>query len=163
MKDNSVIEDSVRRGRAAGAFLRPILLAGLLLAGSRDASAQTISLGKSLLSGTSLTNPTSLQFGPDNRLYVAQQDGTIQIYTVTRSGANAYVVSATQTITSVRDIPNHNDDGTLNAAVTGRQVTGLLVTGTAANPVIYVASSDPRIGAGSDGTDSNLDTNSGRL
>ena len=45
-------------------------------------------------------------------------------------------------------MPNHNDDGTLNPSVTARLVTGLLVTGTAANPVIYVASSDPRIGGG---------------
>jgi glucose/arabinose dehydrogenase len=127
------------------------------------ASAQTISFGKSVLSGTALGNPTSLQFGPDNRLYVTQQNGTILIYTVTRSAPNSYVVSATETITMVRDMPNRNDDGTLNASITGREVTGILVVGTAANPVIYVASSDPRIGAGSTGSDSNLDTNSGIL
>ncbi|MBA3483921.1 MAG: hypothetical protein H0T51_19115, partial [Pirellulales bacterium] len=37
----------------------------------------------------------------------------------------------------------------------------ILVTGTAANPVLYVNSSDPRIGGGSSGADLNLDTNSG--
>ena len=125
--------------------------------------AQAISFGKSVLQGTGLTNPTALQFGPDGRLYVAQQNGTILIYNVTRNGPNAYVVLATQTITSIRDIPNRNDNGALNASVTGREVTGILVVGTAANPVIYVASSDPRIGAGGAGTDSNLDTNSGIL
>ena len=44
--------------------------------------------------------------------------------------------------------------------MTGRQVTGILVTGTAANPVLYVTSSDPRIAVGGD---SGLDTNSGIL
>src|SRR5262249_40133683 len=65
-----------------------------------------------------------------------------------------------ETINLIHNIPNHNDDGSLNMSVTDRQVTGILVTGTAANPVLYVTSSDPRI---SGGTDSGLDTNSGIL
>ncbi|HEV8198930.1 MAG TPA: malectin domain-containing carbohydrate-binding protein [Candidatus Polarisedimenticolia bacterium] len=142
----------------AGAVL---FVAAVLLAA--PAAAQTISFGKSTLQGTALTSPTSLQFGPDGRLYVTQQNGTILIYTITRNAPNSYVVSATQTITSIRDIPNHDDNGPLNGSITGREVTGILVVGTAANPVIYVASSDPRIGAGGSGTDSNLDTNSGIL
>jgi len=40
-------------------------------------------------------------------------------------------------------------------------VTGLTVEGTESAPVIYVTSSDPRIGAGGSHTDSGLDTNSG--
>ena len=40
-------------------------------------------------------------------------------------------------------------------------LTGMVVAGTAQNPVIYVASGDPRIGGGSNGNDKNLDTNSG--
>jgi glucose/arabinose dehydrogenase len=158
-----------RGGRAIAtrpAFLRLVaaafpLAAILALAAAQPASAQTISFGKSLLAGATLTNPTSLQFGPDGRLYVTQQNGTILIYSVTRTAPDFYVVSATETITLVRDLPNRNDDGTPNSSVTGREVTGILVVGTAANPVIYVASSDPRIGAGASGTDSNLDTNSG--
>ena len=39
-------------------------------------------------------------------------------------------------------------------------VTGILVAGTANNPEIYVASGDPRFGAGPSGNDTNLDTNS---
>jgi hypothetical protein len=152
--------------RAAAVF-RAALALGATLATAAVATpirAQTISFGKSTLQGTALTSPTSLQFGPDGRLYVTQQNGTILIYSVTRNGPNSYVVSATETITSVRDIPNRNDTtGAINASVTGREVTGILVVGTAGNPVIYVASSDPRIGAGSSGTDSNLDTNSGIL
>ena len=42
-----------------------------------------------------------------------------------------------------------------------RQVTGVVVTGTATNPVVYVSSSDRRRGAGGGGGDVNLDTNSG--
>ena len=60
-------------------------------------------------------------------------------------------------IDAIQQIQNHNDDGSLSN-VSNRQVTGILVTGTAANPVLYVSSSDPRI---SFNGDVNLDTNSG--
>lgn len=125
--------------------------------------SHTISFGKSTLSGTSSSSPTTLQFGPDGRLYVGQQNGQIKIYTIEKIGENNYAVAATETITVIQSIPNHNDDGSLNANVTDRLVTGLLVVGTAANPVIYVASSDPRIGGEGLGGDLNLDTNSGIL
>jgi len=124
-------------------------------------SAVPISFGKSALVGASSALPTSLQFGPDGRLYVAEQDGLIKIYTVVRNGANNYQVTATETLTQIQQIPNHDDNGVLNSSVNTRLVTGLLVAGTAANPIIYVSSSDPRIGAGPAGTDLNLDTNSG--
>jgi hypothetical protein len=42
-------------------------------------------------------------------------------------------------------------------------VTGIAVSGSAGAPVIYIASSDPRIGGGESGGDTNLDTNSGVL
>jgi glucose/arabinose dehydrogenase len=126
------------------------------------ATQTSINFGKSTLSGTTgLAQPSSLQFGPDGRLYVAQQNGLIRAYTIVRNSANSYTVSATENITLVQQIPNHDDDGTLDTNVTTRLVTGLLVTGTAQNPVLYVSSSDPRIGGGSSGTDTNLDTNSG--
>jgi hypothetical protein len=121
------------------------------------------SFGRTALSGAGVTAPTSLQFGPDGRLYVAQFDGTIKALTVARPGAGQYSVTAAETIGLVRAMPNRNDDGTPNASVTGRLVTGLLVTGTAQSPVVYAVSSDPRIGAGTEGTDLNLDTNSGVL
>jgi len=63
-------------------------------------------------------------------------------------------------LTSPDSITNHNDDGTVNNAVDGRLVTGILVAGTAARPEIFVASADPRMAAGPSGNDSNLDTNS---
>jgi hypothetical protein len=49
----------------------------------------------------------------------------------------------------------------VNTSITRRLITGILVKGTASNPVIYVSSSDPRIGGGTSSTDTNLDTNSG--
>src|SRR5215213_2367247 len=89
-----------------------------------------ISFGKSVLENANSVNPTSLQFGPDGRLYVAQQDGTIKAYTIQRTGANAYSVTNTETINLIASMPNRNDDGSLNSSVTGRQVTGILVAGT---------------------------------
>jgi len=104
-----------------------------------------------------LQSPTTLEFGPDGRLYVGQRNGLIRVLTVVRSGLNAYTVTEVETITAIRDIPNYNDDGTPNATV-GRQMTGLIVRGTAGAPVIYATSSDPR---GTQNSDTNLDTNSG--
>ena len=128
------------------------------LAGAEAAQAQ-VAFGKSTLAGTSTSNPTSLQFGPDGRLYVSSQFGQIKAYTVARNGANAYAVTATETIGLVAGMTNHNDGGGVASGVTGRLVTGILVAGTAANPVIYVVSSDPRIQAKSQ----DIDTNSGVL
>lgn len=120
----------------------------------------TPSFTPSGLAGESSNNPTSLQFGPDGRLYVSQQNGTIYAYNVVRNAANDYAVVNTETINLVKAIQNHNDDGTLNSN-NNRQVTGIVVTGTGNNPVLYVSSSDPRIGAGGGGNDVGLDTNSG--
>ncbi|WP_167855699.1 malectin domain-containing carbohydrate-binding protein [Hymenobacter fodinae] len=124
------------------------------------ANAQyNFSFSRSGLKNVSLGNPTSLQFGPDGRLYVAQQDGLIKAFTIVRAGPADYSVTATETIGLINTIPNHDDNGALNPQVTTRQVTGILVVGTAASPILYVSSSDSRIG-GPDG-DFNLDTNSG--
>ena len=109
-----------------------------------------------------LNNPTSIQFGPDGRLYVAEQNGTINAFTVENQNGE-YVASANEELLLsnnaqvVKSIQNHNDFG-LASSVSNRQVTGLVVTGTAENPVLYVSSSDPRIG---EFEDTNLDTNSG--
>ena len=64
----------------------------------------------------------------------------------------------------VKSIQNHNDDGSIGIdidngnLITNRQVTGIVVTGTAENPVLYISSSDPRIGVNGE---KQLDTNSG--
>ncbi len=123
----------------------------------------TVGFGKSALKLETSTAPTSLQFGPDGRLYVAQFDGTIKAYRIARGAANDFTVTQTETINLIKSIPNHDDNGALNATLTTRLVTGLLATGTAANPVLYVTSSDPRTGGGPAGTDKNLDTNSSMI
>ena len=109
-----------------------------------------------------LNNPTSIQFGPDGRLYVAEQNGTINAFTVEIQNGE-YVATANEELLLpndlevVKSIQNHNDDGSPSTE-SNRQVTGLIVTGTAENPVLYVSSSDPRIATFED---TNLDTNSG--
>lgn len=119
------------------------------------------------LSGENLINPTSLDFGPDGRLYVAQQDGTILAYTISRDGGapgnGNYSVDATEIINQVKNgVPNHDDDGSANTTLK-RQITGLRLSGSSDFPIIYVSSSDWRIGGAGAGTDKNLDTNSGVL
>jgi len=109
-----------------------------------------------------ITRGTALQFGPDGKLYVTEMDGAIHIFNVTRNGQNDYSATKEETIELVKNVQNHNDDGSLDFS-SKRLVTGILVVGTAADPEIYVASSDPRQAAGSSGTDSGLDTNSGIL
>ena len=103
-----------------------------------------------------ITNPTTLQFGPDGRLYVTEQDGTINAFTITRQNGT-YTATAVEEIDLVKKIRNHNDDGSLSN-LKDRQVTGLVTAGTATNPILYVSSSDPRIAFN---RDANLDTNSG--
>ena len=155
-------------GRSAGYVKVIVVLCSVLLAlafglGSTVARAQaSLSFGVSDVLDTTDLQYTSLQFGPDDRLYASDLLGRIVAYSIVRDGPNAYRVESVETIDLVKDIPNHNDDGTLNPSITGRLVTGLLVTGTSSSPVIYVASSDPRFGggSGSDINDTDLDTNS---
>jgi hypothetical protein len=101
---------------------------------------------------------TSLMFGPDGRLYVLSIKGQIDVYTIKRNGPNNYVVTDAEELLFVKNIPNHNDDGSSNGG-NNREATGITLAGTAANPVLYVTSSDSRIGGPSG--DINLDTNSG--
>ena len=129
--------------------------------------AQSISFGSTGLQNEGVLNPTSLDFGPDNRLYVSQQNGTIYAYTIERdnaeSGEGSYSVIATEEIDIIKTgIPNHDDLGVFNPSQQ-RLITGIMTAGTEQEPIIYVTSSDYLLGGGSDGNDSNLDTNSSML
>lgn len=129
-----------------------------------------------------LSQPTALAWGPDGRLYVTEVDGDLKILTVVFGDkapgdsvdAAAFYVASAVTLNLVRNLPNRNDDGQASAAA-ARQVTGIdvkphfdaqgnpvLIEGKPA-AVIYVTSSDSRVGAGGTGADINLDTNSGVL
>jgi hypothetical protein len=131
-----------------------------------------IGFGKSVLAGANAKDrATTVQFGPDGRLYVLHQDGTIFMYRIARNGPNNYHVTSTASTTLIKNnIPNHNDNnGAVNNSFVAnsctapcRMATGMVVTGTAAQPVIHVSSSDPRFGNQNTG-DTNLDTNSGMI
>ena len=141
-----------------------LLLAALILLAAPRADAQSFT--PSTLKNLNVSAPTSLQFGPDGRLYVSQQNGKILAITVQKNGASDYEAASVEAIDLIQSIPNHDDDGTLAPSTSQgkRQVTGIYVTSNpsdASLPVLYVGSSDPRIGAGSGGDDANLDTNSG--
>lgn len=126
----------------------------LLWAQAPTFNASTLNLDNLVNVGAS----TFLQFGPDGRLYVVERYGNIFALDIQQNAANNYQVTAAETIGLVRNIPNHNDDGTLSTT-TNREATAIVVRGTATNPVIYASSSDVRIGGPSG--DKNLDTNSG--
>ncbi len=137
------------------------MLIFLLMAGLQLVSAQSFDksdLDFNTFSG--VNNATSLEFGPDSKLYVAEENGLVKIYTIQRNGPQDYDVTGVEVLTLVQSIPNHNDDGNLGGP-TNRQVTGITVAGTASNPIVYVSSSDRRRGAGGGGGDVDLDTNSG--
>ncbi|WP_270933763.1 cadherin repeat domain-containing protein [Falsiroseomonas oryzae] len=86
------------------------------------------SFAQSTLLNVPDSNWTSLQFGPDGRLYAAQVDGTIYAFTIGAT-TNGYSVSATETINAIKAITNYNDDGIVAPSEYqgSRQVTGILV------------------------------------
>ncbi|MFC5970387.1 malectin domain-containing carbohydrate-binding protein [Halomarina salina] len=130
------------------------------LSGEGASSAQ-VGFGKSGLQGFGQGSLTALEFGPDGRLYVAQQDGDVYALEVTRDGENSYDVVSQESVDAIKDIPNHDDNGNYVSGENTRQVTGLTVGGTAETPVVYVSSSDPTIDVGTD--DDDTDTNSGAI
>ena len=147
----------------SGRSILPCLITALIF----TAFSYAQSFSSKGLNGVNIENPTSLDFGANGKLYVSQQDGTLFEYSVLRNNADAgqgtYTAADTKVISVIKTgVPNHNDDGSINTS-NKRQVTGLLAAGTASVPVLYVSSSDSRIGGAGHGTDTNLDTNSGIL
>ncbi len=141
------------------------VLAVLLLGAPTTAPAEPTQFDfhKGVVAGTGTDRVTTLQFGPDGRLYVGQQNGLIKVLTVVRHGPGSYETVARQTIGELVDLPNHDDNGVENPRYVGRLLTGLVVTGSATRPVIYAVTTDPRIGGGVKKLNRNLDTNSGVL
>lgn len=144
---------NVNRGRAIG-----LLLLFVMSVTQVGISQTTFTQSNLDLGSGSVELSTYLQFGPDGRLYVAELYGLIKAYTVTKDGPNAYRVTNEEIITGVYTIPNHDDDGSFNSK-DERELTAIVVGGTASNPVIYASSSDPW--SGGPGGDVNKDTNSG--
>lgn len=147
-------------------LLRALMLMEFFI-GGRFLNAQEISFSSSGLLNENINNPTSLDFGPDGRLYVSEQDGTLLAFDIERNdagpGEGIYRVVKTEVISTVQTgIPNHTDDG-IATTIKLRQVTGILTGGTPSNPIVYVTSSDNLIGGGGAINDKNLDTNSGVL
>lgn len=107
-----------------------------------------------------IEHPTSLAFGPDGRLYVSRVDGRIFAYRVARVGPGRYQPTDVESIDAIQQLPNHDDDGRARPELATRLVTGLATAGTAARPVLYVTSSDPRLG-NKGLTELGMDTHSG--
>lgn len=139
-----------------------------------DAIAQeavNISFGKLPLANVSVDRPTSIQFGPDGRLYVAEVNGQILAFTIAQQNDEYIAIASEELLLPdgseiVRSIQNHNDDGLpihpndpgAPNNIDDRLTTGLIVAGTAERPVLYISSADPRLAKDQD---TNLDTNSG--
>lgn len=158
---NSLQTFSLSRNRHRQLYLLKCLsvCAGLLMLVLTDVSAQAFAQSDLNFNNNGGVNSgTSLMYGPDGRLYVLSLNGTIDVFTVQKNGPNNYIVTTAEELLDVKLIPNHNDDGSANTG-NNREATGLTVAGTAANPIIYVTSSDSRVGGPSG--DQNLDTNSG--
>jgi hypothetical protein len=149
-------------------WLTPIVLAvvGMVLLGApttAPAGPRRFGFVKGVVAGTGTQRVTTLQFGPDGRLYAGQQNGLIKVLTLVRQGPGSYEAVASETIGRLVDLVNHDDNGEENPRYVGRLLTGLVVSGTPDRPVIHAVTTDPRIGGGYKKTNRNLDTNSGVL
>ena len=106
--------------------------------------------------GQEISNITHMEFGPDGLLYASSLVGTIYAFDITKTLEGEYVATLVYELDQLLDISNHNDNGSFASGVAGRFVMGFDVVGTASNPVIFVTSSDPRIGAVTSDTNSGI-------
>ena len=98
-----------------------------------------------LLEGFSMESPTSLRFGPEGDLYVADRYGAVARVAIQQTAPGRYIATAVENISLIQQMPNHDDDGVANAEVSGRLITGIAAAGSADRPALLVASSDPRL------------------
>ena len=89
-----------------------------------------------------LKQPTTMQFGPDGRLYVGQQNGYVHVLTLNA----ARQVTAVARIDTIFNSPNVNSDGSAAPTVKGRHLIGIDFdpASTPQNPILWAVHSDPR-------------------
>ena len=139
---------------------------------------KSISFSDAGLAGEKSSFPTALEFARSGEpvLFVAQQDGAIFRYVVERVG-DGFEVSKAKTPSQTGDaklkindvkkgIANYDDDGS-PGPVGARQITGLAVREEVVDgverDVLYVTSSDNRIGGGGEANDQNVGSNSSQI
>ena len=98
--------------------LRIYLVACIIISPILSLKAQ-VNFTTGTLNGASVYHPTSLQFGPDGKLYVADQDGTIYRYSISKSGTT-YTVSSTEVITLVKQMKNMRNKAWITNIITQR-------------------------------------------
>jgi glucose/arabinose dehydrogenase len=106
------------------------------------------------VTGVRMDNPTRVAIGPSGEVWVAERFGLIRLLQLEET-LIGFRVQHEEIIDAIQMIENHNDDGSPQPQLKNRLITGLAVVGTLAEPIVYVASSDPRI----DNVD--IDSNSG--
>ena len=138
----------------------------------------TISFSDAGLKGEQSLFPTAIAFARSGEpvLFVSQQDGAVWRYVVEKGPDGAFSVTKAHTpsqkapaalrIDAIQKTHNYDDDGSPGPDGE-RQVTGLAVVeetiGGVARDVLYVTSSDHRIGGGSDADYQGIDSNSSQL
>jgi glucose/arabinose dehydrogenase len=107
------------------------------------------------------SNPTTLAFGPDGRLYVGTMFGTI--YALTLDAARN--VTASQRIDTIAQTPNTNNDGSAAPDVEGRLLLGISFDPASppSQPALYVTHSDPRIAYNNSAGALQINTRSGTI